>query len=147
VWGTPVLRVMLKQLATPDAQVLPMPRPPLGLYTAAQSGRRAALETAFNLFMSNAVRRFRLTLGDPAVTLSSHEGGELRVTLWTSLDDSMVEGFRWPLHPADDFEDIERTMTSLILECRLGEADIRSGILPDRTPTGAVLFPVGRREP
>jgi hypothetical protein len=118
-----------------------MPRPPAGLYTAAYAGRRAGLEAAFNLFMSNSVRRFRLAVGDPSVTLSSHAGGEARVTLWTPFDDAMAEGFRWPLHPADDLQEIECTIKSMISECRLPEPDVHTSVLPDLTSTGAVLFP------
>ena len=140
-WGTAALRAMTAQLATAGVQILPMPRPPAGLYTAALAGRRAGIEAAFNLFMSNAVRRFRMAVGDPSVTLSAHAGGELRVTLSSAFDESLVEGFRWPLHPADDLAEIERTLTSLIWECRLSQPHYASGVLPDRSPTGAVLFP------
>lgn len=139
-WGTPALKAMAAQLATPNVQILPMPRPPAGLYSAAYAGRRAGLEAAFNLFMSNSIRRFRMATGDPSVTLSSHENGEVRVVLWTPFDDAMVEGFSWPLHPADDLDDIERTITSMIAECRLPEPTIHPGVLPDRTSTGAILF-------
>ena len=142
-WGTPALRALLEQLATPNVQILPMPRPPAGLYTAAFAGRRAGLEAAFNLFMSNSVRRFRQSVGEPRVTLSSHAGGELRMTLWTPYDDAMIEGFRWPLHPADDLEGVERTMTSMARECRLAVPDVRSDVLADYISTGAVLFPAG----
>jgi hypothetical protein len=139
-WGTPALRAMAKQLATPNVQLLPMPRQPAGLYTAAYTGRRAGLESAFNLFMSNSVRRFRSAFGDPSATLSTHVSGELRITLWTPFDDAMTEGFRWPLYPADDLGEIERTITSMIRECRLPEADMRSAVAPDYTSGGAVLF-------
>jgi hypothetical protein len=91
--------------------------------------------------MSNTVRRFRSALGDPSVTLSSHASGEVRVTLWTPLDDGMTEGFRWPLHPADDLREVERAITSMTCECRLAEADIRADILPDYATSGAILFP------
>ena len=141
-WGTPALRAMSVQLATAGVQVLPMPRPPAGLYTAALAGRRAGIEAAFNLFVSNAVRRFRMAVGDPVVTLSSHAGGEIRVTLSTPFDESLVEGFRWPLHPADDMAEVERTLTTLIWECRLAEPHYARGVLPDFSSTGAVLFPV-----
>ena len=140
-WGTPALRAMTSQLAMPGVQILPMPRPPAGLYTAAFAGRRAGIEAAFNLFMSTAVRRFRMAVGDPTLTLSSHASGEIRITLATPFDDALVEGFRWPLHPADDLEDVERTLTSMISECRLAEPHIASGVLPDYSATGAVLFP------
>jgi hypothetical protein len=142
-WGTPALRVMATQLATPNVQLLPMPRQPAGLYTAAYAGRRAGLEAAFNLFMSNSVRRFRSALGDPSATLSTHASGELRVTLWIPFDEAMTEGFRWPLHPADDLAEIERTIKSMICDCRLAEVHVQPGVLPDRTSSGAVLFPRG----
>jgi hypothetical protein len=61
--------------------------------------------------------------------------------LRTPLDDSLCEGFRWPLHPADELDEIERTLLSMIAECRLAEPNLAPGLLPDRSPTGAVLFP------
>jgi hypothetical protein len=141
VWGTPALRAMTAQLATAGVQILPMPRPPAGLYSAAYAGRRAGIEAAFNLFMSTCVRRFRSIVGDPHATLSSHASGELRVTLSNTLDDTLVEGFRWPLHPADDLGEVERTLTAMISECRLAEPHFVAGVLPDYSQTGAVLYP------
>ncbi|MES2564296.1 MAG: hypothetical protein V4637_16455 [Pseudomonadota bacterium] len=143
-WGTAALKAMAAQLATPNVQLLPMPRPPAGLYSAAYSGRRAGIEAAFNLFMSNSVRRFRASTGDPSVTLSSHTGGVVRIVLWTPFDDAMVEGFSWPLHPADDLDEIERTILSLIAECNLREPTLYPTLLPDRTSTGALLFRTAR---
>jgi hypothetical protein len=140
-WGTPALRAMSAQLATSGVQILPMPRPPAGLYSAAYAGRRSGVEAAFNLFMSNGVRRFRASIGDPDVTLSSHAGAEIRVTLSTPLDDELIEGFRWPLHPADDLPEIEGTLTSMIGECRLPEPQIAGSVLPDYSGNGALLFP------
>jgi hypothetical protein len=123
-WGTAALRAMGAQLAAPGVQILPMPRPPRGLYSAAYGGRRAGIEAAFNLFMSNAVRRFRSTIGDPQVTLSSHAAPELRVALTTPLDEELSELFRWPLHPADDLGDIEHAIMSMIGECRLPDPHV-----------------------
>jgi hypothetical protein len=123
-WGTPALRAMAAQLAAPGVQILPMPRPPRGLYSAAYLGRRAGIEAAFNLFMSNVVRRFRSTIGDPEVTLSSHAEQEIRIALTTPLDEELNESFRWPLHPADDVADIEHAITSMISECRLPEPQV-----------------------
>jgi hypothetical protein len=140
VWGAPALRAMRAQLETPDVQILPMPRPPAGLYSAAYAGRRAGIEAAFNLFVSNAVRQFRRRVGDPRVNLSAHAGPELRVTLWSPFEGE-VEGFRWPLHPADDLAEIERTLKVMIAECRLEEPHISPGVLADRSTTGALLFP------
>ena len=142
-WGTPALRAMAAQLATPGVQLLPMPRPPAGLFTAAYAGRRAALEAAFNLFMSNAARRIRMAVGDPEVTVSAHETGEIRIVLWTPFDDALVEGYAWPLHPADDLIEIEATIRGMIADCRLPEPTVYPDVLPDRTATGAVLFRTG----
>ena len=140
-WGTPALRAMAAQLATPNVQILPMPRPPGGLYSAAYAGRGAGVEAGFNLFMSNSVRRFRSSVGEPSVTLSAHEGGDIRVSLWTPFDDAMVEGFSWPLHPADDLGEIERAILAMLEECHLPEPTLLAQVMPDRTRTGAVLFP------
>jgi hypothetical protein len=123
-WGTQALRAMAAQLAAPNVQVLPMPRPPRGLYSAAYSGRRAGIEAAFNLFMSNAVRRFRGTIGDPEITLFSHAAQVVHVALTTPLDEELSETFRWPLHPADDLAEIEHAIVSMIWECRLPEPDV-----------------------
>ena len=140
-WGTAALRAMTPQLSAEGAEVLAMPRPPAGLYTAAYQGRRAGVETAFNLFMSNAVRQFRMSVGDADVTLSTHEGGEIRVTLTTALDDAQVEGFRWPLHPADDFEEVRHTIEDMVAECRLPDPRYVEHVMPAESSTGAVLFP------
>ena len=140
-WGTPALRAMAAQLATAGVQLLPMPRPPAGLYSAAYAGRRAGLEAAFNLFMSNSVRRIRMAVGDASATISAHDNGEIRVVLWTPLDDALVEGFSWPLHPADDLEDVENLISAMVADCRLREPAVHPTVLPDRTSTGAVLFP------
>jgi hypothetical protein len=139
-WGTPALRAMATQLTTPNVQLLPMPRPPAGLYSAAYAGRRAGIEAAFNLFMANSVRRIRMAVGDPSVTLSSHENGEVRVVLWTPFDDAMVEGFAWPLHPADDLDEVQGVITAMLAECGLPEPTIHPSVLPDRTSTGAMLY-------
>jgi hypothetical protein len=141
MWGTPALRALRAQLATPGVQILPMPRPPAGLYSAAYAGRRAGIEAAFNLFVSNTLRRFRGIVGDAQVNLSAHEGPEFRVTLWTPLDEGLVEGFRWPLHPADELDEIERTIKTMISECRLEEPYVAPEVLPAHSPNGAVFFP------
>jgi hypothetical protein len=69
------------------------------------------------------VRQFRLSVGDPAVVLSAHRtadgSAELRVSLSSVFDESMLEGFRWPLYPPDDYTEILNKINGLIDECRL----------------------------
>jgi hypothetical protein len=140
-WGMKASVEMSRQLAVPGVDVLAMPRPPMSMMRAAYAGRRAGLEAAFNLFMSNTLRRFRLKVGDPAVVLSAHESGEVRVTLSTPLDEGMTEGYRWPLHPLDDLDEIAGTIKAFARECRVLDIVAIPNILPDTTSTGALLFP------
>ena len=130
-WGMPLMRLLTTQLAQAGAEILPMARPPADLLRAAHAGRTAQLETACNLFASNAVRRFRSASGDPVAIISAHDNGELRLTLSQPFDDQMVEGFRWPLHPLDDIVAIMASMTELLDQCRFGRVEIVSRVLPD----------------
>jgi len=52
----------------------------------------------------------------------------------------MTEGFRWPLHPADDLDEIARTIADMVAECRLLEPHVAATVLPDRSASGAVLY-------
>ena len=142
-WGMKASVAMSQQLAMPGVDVLAMPRPPMSVMRAAYAGRRAGLEAAFNLFMSNTLRRFRLKVGDPTVVMSAHESGEVRVTLSTPLDEGMTEGYRWPLHPLDDLDEIAATIEAFARECRVLDVIALPNVLPDRMPSGALLFPMG----
>lgn len=140
-WGMKATAEMARQLAQPGSDVLPMARPPMSVMRAAYAGRRAGLEAAFNLFLSNTLRRFRLKVGDATLVMSSHEGGEVRVTLRSALDEGMTEGYRWPLHPLDDIDGIADAIVSFARECRVLDIVTVPEVLPDTTSTGALLFP------
>ena len=143
-WGMPVGRALGTQLATPGVELLALPRPPAGVLRAVYAGRCAQLEVALNLFMSNAVRRCRAAAGDPALVLSVHEpgnaGAELRVSLSSVFDDALLEGFRWPLHPLDDPNEIARNIRDLAAECRLTDVRIVETVLPQGGSGGTPLF-------
>lgn len=141
MWGMPVTRWLGPLLSPPQVQVLAVPRPPAGLLRAAWAGRRAGLGLAFNLFLSNNVRMFRSRVGEPTLVVSAHAGGELRITLSNVLDEDLTEGFAWPLHPADDVAEITKEMLSLAGDCRLESLYAVEHIMPDRTSTGAVVWP------
>lgn len=140
-WGMKATMAMSQQLAAPGVNVLPMPRPPMSVMRAAYAGRRTALEAAFNLFLSNTLRRFRMKVGDASLYLSAHESGELRMTLHTPLDAGLTEGYRWPLHPLDDLAEIAESVEAFARECRVLDVVVLPDILPDATATGALLFP------
>jgi hypothetical protein len=146
-WGMALTQLLTKQLAQPGAEVLPMARPPADLLRAGHIGRTAQLETACNLFASNAVRRFRQASGDPVAIISAHDNGELRLTLSQPFDEQMVEGFRWPLHPLDDLAAIIAAMSELLSACRVQRIEIAPRVLPDCKSAGMAWFPTLREWP
>ena len=143
-WGMPITKLLARQLAQPGLDVLPIARAPVALYLASDAGRAAQMELAFSLFLSNAVRQFRLAVGDPAVVLSAHrmdEGGsELRVSLSSAFDDALLEGFRWPLYPADDFKEIINKINEMLVECRIDNTHSLAMVVADKTARGGRFF-------
>lgn len=140
-WGMALMRLLGAQLAQSGVEILAMPRPPADFLRAAHAGRSAQLETACNLFASNAVRRFRTASGDPVAILSAHDNAELRLTLSQPFDEQMVEGFRWPLHPLDDIAAIAASIAGLLNECRVGRIEVAARVLPDCNAHGQAWFP------
>ena len=139
-WGMPLTRALAAQLAQPDVEVLPLARPPLDLLRAGQAGRYAQLEAAFNLFASNAVRRLRSATGDPDAVISAHDDGDIRVALSSPFDGTLVEGFRWPLHPLDDLAVLVDSIAGLLKECRVSNVQCLPTILPALNAQGQVWF-------
>ncbi|MEK6591928.1 MAG: hypothetical protein AABZ67_02480 [Pseudomonadota bacterium] len=145
-WGMPLTRLLAQQLAQPGLELLPVPRPPAAILKAAHLGRDAELGLSFNLFVSNGVRQFRATVGDPVAILAAHQaatgGAEIRVSLSSAFDDTLLEGFRWPLHPADDFEHTLAGITGLLQECRVSDIRMMATVMPDSLPGGALFIRV-----
>ena len=139
-WGIPFTKLLAQQLAQPGLDLLPIPRAPVALYLASDTGRAAQIELAFSLFLSNAVRQFRMAVGDPAVVLSAHRledgASELRVSLSSVFDESMLEGFRWPLYPSDDCPEIISKINSLLMECKVADIRVQERVGGDLAPHG-----------
>ncbi len=139
-WGMPLTRALAAQLAQQGVEVLPLARPPLDLLRAAHAGRGAQLDAAFNLFVSNAVRRFRGATGDPVAVISAHDDADVRISLSSEFDDSALEGFRWPLHPLDDLAQIVGAADELLAACRVVNVRHIEKVLPALNARGAVGF-------
>jgi len=143
-WGMALTRELTRQLAQPGLDVLPLPRVPTAILKAGHSGRCAALETAFSLFVSNTLRQFRASAGEPTVIVSAHSnetgGAELRVSVSSVLDDTLLEGFRWPLHALDDFGWTTRSILNLLRECRVVGVHAIPRVLSGLPWDGARLF-------
>lgn len=143
VWGMPLTRSLAAQLAQPDIEVLPLARPPLDLLRAGSAGRYAQLDAAFNLFASNAVRHVRGATGDPIAVISAHDDGDIRVGLSSPFDDTMREGFCWPLHPLDDIAQVTGSIADLLAACRVHQIRFVDTVLPARNAQGHVWFADG----
>ncbi len=139
-WGIPLTKLLASQLAQPGVDVLPIPRAPAPIYLAADAGRAAQIELAFSLFLSNSVRQFRMAVGDPAVVLSAHrldEGGaEVRVSLSSAFDESMLEGFRWPLFPGNNYLEIINKINDLLDEVKLNDRRALAQVAADLNARG-----------
>jgi hypothetical protein len=118
-----------------------LPRMPQGMMRAPHAGRSTQLDAALHLFVSNTVRRLRMTTGDPTAILSTHDDGDLRLTLSSSFADEMVDGLRWPLAALDDLDAIQRVMAKLLDEVRVSDVRAHPAILPAQRPCGGVWFP------
>jgi hypothetical protein len=146
--GTMALtREVAAQLAGRGATVLPLVGSPQPLLLALQEGRRMRREVALQLFVSNALRRFRSGPGEPGAVISAHraadaaQGGELRLSLSSPFETRDAEGFRFPLFANERVTDAEAAIRWLLAEC--GVTDVRSSpaIHPDRDPqTGQTLM-------
>lgn len=146
-WGMALTKELARQLAQSGLEILPMPRPPQSLLTAAHAGRRAQLEAALSLFLGNTLRRFRMAVGDPEAVLSAHRldngAGELRLSLSTPFDESLFEGFAWPLQPQDDVAEVTKLLLDTLNECRVPSVTVLPQLLPERLQNGSV-FVAGR---
>lgn len=143
-WGMRFARALGSQLAVTGVDLLAFPRPPIGVVKAAYHGRRAQLDVAMNLFLSNAIKRARAAAGEPSLVISVHESGtngaELRVSMSAALDDTLLEGFRWPLHPLDDPNEIAEGVRQFAADCRLVDVRVVDSVQPEGGSAGAPVF-------
>jgi hypothetical protein len=140
-WGRQCAEMLQSQLAVAEVQLAALPRPPEDLVHAPHAGRHAQLATALHLFASNALRRFRLAVGDPVAIVSAHEGGEIRLTLSSPFADDLVEGFCWPLAPHDALELVQGTILELCADTRLTDVRVLERLLPAKRGNAAPWYP------
>ena len=118
-WGLPFTQTLAGQFGQEGLSLLPIPRPPMTLQRALETGRFALREMEFQLFLSNALRRFRARVGDPDATVASYSDGSVRITLTSHFDASLACEYRWPLYPEDDLGAVSNSIFGLLAECRL----------------------------
>jgi hypothetical protein len=123
-WGLPFTQVLATQLGQQGLSLLPMPRPPMNLLRALETGRFALREMEFQLFLSKALRRFRVRVGDPDVTVDSYSDASVRINLGSPFDASLACEYRWPLYPEDDIGAVGSSIFGLLADCRLETVQI-----------------------
>jgi hypothetical protein len=125
----------------PEASILALPRAPRAPLIALQEGRAAQREVAAQLFASDALRRLRSAVGEPAAVISAHRcptacgGGELRLSLSSVFDSRQAEGFRCPLFAGERVGDVASMLAALMDDCRVADVQVLPSVHPDRDPT------------
>ena len=146
-WGLPFTKELTSQIASGVASVLALPRPPRRLLPAVSEGRAAQREVSAQIFASNAIRRFRATVGEPTAVISAHRasdapgGGELRLSLSSPFEPRAAEGFRCPLYTLDRVGDVATMLVELLRDCRVTDIRTLAGVHADRAEaTGLPLL-------
>lgn len=136
-WGAPFAHALQADMAAPGVTLLALPLPPRRLVTALRTGRVAQREVAAQLFASNAIRKFRASVGEPTAIISAHRaadapgGGELRLSLSSPFDPSEAEGLRVALYPFDAVGDVAAMLADLVADCRVTDVRIEPGVHAD----------------
>ena len=137
-WGVAFTHALGRQLGAQGVSVLCLPRAPQRLLPAVQQGRVAQREVGAQIFVSNALRRLRASVGEPTAVISAHHapdapgGGELRVSLSSPFEPRDAEGFRCPLYPLDRAADVAAMLVQLLDDCHVTDIRVLAGVHPDR---------------
>ena len=137
-WGAPFTRELAAQLSTGGASVLALPRAPRRPLPAVAEGRVAQRDVAAQIFASNAIRKFRSTIGEPTAVISAHRapdapgGGELRLSLSSPFDPKAAEGFRCPLFALERAREVVGLLDALLRDCRVTDIRMLAGVHVDR---------------
>jgi hypothetical protein len=115
---------------------------------AVAEGLAAQREVAAQIFASNAIRKFRGTVGEPTAVISAHRapdapgGGEIRLSLSSPFEPRDAEGFRCPLYPLDRADDVVAMLVALLSDCRVTDIRTLAGVHADRAAGsgGPLLF-------
>jgi hypothetical protein len=146
-WGVPFSLELSRQLNGGAASVLALPRAPQSLLSAAWQGRVTQREVSAQIFVSNAIRKLRGSVGEPSAVISAHraaealQGGELRLSLSSPFEPREAEGFRCPLYPQDRVGDVVTMLQDLLEDCRVTDVRVLEGTHADRdAATGLPLL-------
>ena len=133
-WGMPFTQTFAKQLGGGTVSLLALPRPPRSPLAALFQGRAAQRDVSMQLFATNAIRKFRGSVGEPEAVISAHRtanGGEVRLSLSSPFDEKGAEGFRAELHATDRAQDVAVAMQDFLRECNVESITMLADVFPD----------------
>jgi len=133
-WGMPFTQAIARQLGGGTLSLLAMPRPPRTPLAALYQGRAAQRDVSLQLFATNAIRKFRGSVGEPEAVISAHRteaGGEVRLSLSNPFDEKGAEGFRAELHATDRAQDVAVAMQELLRDCNVESVTVLADVFPD----------------
>lgn len=139
-WGMSFTQALSREFGGDGATVLALPRAPQRPLPALWQGRLAQREVSASLFIGNAVRKHRASVGEPSAVISAHRvpgvpgEGELRLSLSSPLEPRDAEGFRCPLYPLDRVGDVARMLVDMLKDCQVGDVRVLAGVHGDRDP-------------
>ncbi len=135
-WGAPLAQSLSREFAVPRASVLVLPRAPSPLPQALAAGKLAQREVSAALFVSNALRRMRASVGEPTAIVSAHRlddgSGELRLSLSSPFSPRDAEGFRCPLYDFEQVGEPREMLAALLEDCGVTDVRVQPGIHADR---------------
>lgn len=134
-WGMPFTQAFARQLGGGGLSLLAMPRPPQVPLAALYQGQAAQREVSLQLFVGNAIRKFRAGVGEPEAVISAHRmadgSGEVRLSLSNPFDEKGAEGFRAALTATDRAQDVAVLMQDLLRECNVQLVTTLAEVFPD----------------
>jgi hypothetical protein len=129
-WAMALTKLLGEQLKHDALTLFPLPRAPQAWLASLDDGRVAQQDIRFQVFASNTLRKLREAGETPVAVLSSHEGGELRVTIGAEKNGEEWAGFIWPLGQQDHIDAIVHNMTALLRECHHDDIRLLPEVLP-----------------
>jgi hypothetical protein len=129
-WGIPFAQEVTGDLRVPGVSLLALPRPPERLVRAVSTGRAIAREVSAQVFASNAIRRFRSSVGEPTATIDVERDDDrpgrafARVSLSSPFATQEPSVFRCSIYPYEPVNDVIAMLVTLLRDCRI--EDIRA---------------------
>lgn len=127
-WGMPFTRELSAQLGQPGLSFLPIPRPPMAPLQAIEAGQFIHRELGLQLFLSDALRKFRARVGEARAVVASYADGSVRTSLSSPFDASLAAEYIWKLQPGDDIAAVASSIFSLLEECRVTDVQVAEGV-------------------